>query len=142
MNFATQVILLVEDEEYLAKMYQIEFELNDFKVVWAKDGEDGFSKALNMQPNLVVSDIIVPKVDGLTLLKRLKEEPKTKNIPVIILTNYGDQKNMKDAFSLGAADFVVKYFATPREVVEKVKVILEKGALIPPVQGDNNATNT
>lgn len=126
MNFVDQVILLVEDEEYLAKMYKVEFELNDFKVVIAKDGEEGFAQAASLHPSLIVSDIIIPKVDGLTMLKRLKEDARTKQIPVIILTNYGEQKNMKDAFSLGAADFVIKYMVTPREVVDKIKTILGK----------------
>ena len=120
------LVLLVEDEEYLAKMYQVEFELSDFKVKWAKDGEEGFNLAQSAQPAVIVCDIILPKMDGLTLLKKLKEDPHTKNIPVMILTNYGEQKNMKEAFSQGAADFVVKYLATPKEVVEKIKVILEK----------------
>lgn len=128
MNFTDYLILIVEDEEYLAKMYQVEFELNDFKVVWAQDGEDGFNKAAAMQPRLIVTDIMVPKLDGLSLLKKLKTDPKTQAIPVVIVTNYGDQKNMKDAFSNGAADFVVKYYATPKEVVEKIKVVLEKAA--------------
>lgn len=128
MNFTDTLILLVEDEEYLAKMYEVEFQLNDFKVKWAKDGEEGFTFASVDQPALIVSDIILPKMDGLTLLKKLKSDLKTKNIPVVILTNYGEQKNMKDAFSTGAADFVVKYLATPKEVVEKIKVVLEKTA--------------
>ncbi len=126
MNFTDTLVQLVEDEEYLAKMYSVEFELNDFKVKWARDGEEAFSMAQESLPALIVTDIMVPKMDGLQLLKKLKEDPRTKNIPVMVLTNYGEQKNMKEAFSLGAADFVVKYFATPKEVVEKVKTILQK----------------
>jgi DNA-binding response OmpR family regulator len=128
VNLADTLILLVEDEEYLAKMYQVEFELNDFRVKWAKDGEEGLSLATSISPDLIVSDIMVPKLDGLTLLRKLKQDPRSQNIPVIILTNYGEQRNMKEAFSSGAADFVVKYFATPKEVVEKIKVVLHKAA--------------
>lgn len=121
-----RLILLVEDEEYLAKMYQVEFEMNDFKIKVAHDGEEAFNLATSITPNLIISDIMVPKMDGLTLLKNLKADPRTQKIPVVILTNYGEQKNMKEAFSFGAADFLVKYFSTPREVVDKIKVILEK----------------
>lgn len=121
-----RLILLVEDEEYLAKMYQVEFEMNDFKIKVAHDGEEGLNMAVTLGPSLIVSDIMVPKMDGLTLLKTLKNDPRTQKIPVVILTNYGEQKNMKEAFSFGAADFLVKYFSTPREVVDKVKNILEK----------------
>lgn len=135
MNYTDILVELVEDEEYLAKMYQVEFELNDFKVIWAKDGEEGFNFASSSQPSLIVTDIMLPKMDGLSLLKKLKEDATTKNIPVMVLTNYGEQKNMKEAFSFGAADFVVKYFATPKEVVEKVKTILQKTATSnPPVE--------
>jgi two-component system alkaline phosphatase synthesis response regulator PhoP len=126
MNFTDNLILLVEDEEYLAKMYQVEFELADFKVRWAKDGEEALSLASVTSPQIIVCDIMLPKMDGLTVLQKLKADEHTSDIPVIILTNYGDQKNMKTAFSLGAADFVVKYFATPKEVIEKVKGVLEK----------------
>lgn len=126
MTLADQLILLVEDEDYLAKMYQVEFELNDFKVIVAHDGKEAFDLVNTLTPNLIVADIMIPKMDGLTLLKKLKEDPNTKNIPVMILTNYGEQKNMKEAFAYGASDFVVKYFATPKEVVDKCRAILEK----------------
>ena len=126
MTSGERLILLVEDEEYLAKMYQVEFEMNDFKIKIAHDGEEALNMANTLAPSLIVSDIMVPKMDGLTLLKRLKTDPRTQKIPVVILTNYGEQKNMKEAFSFGAADFLVKYFATPREVVEKIKNILLK----------------
>ena len=80
-------ILLVEDEEMLANMYETKFKNEGFDIEKALNGEDGLKKAKEMLPDFILLDIIMPKMDGFAVLKVLKENQKTKNIPVMLLTD-------------------------------------------------------
>ena len=118
-------ILLIEDEKILLEMYSFKFSKDGFKVIQAKDGEDGLRLASKEKPNLILLDIIMPKMDGFTVLKKLKEGEATKEIPVILLTNLGQNEDMKKGLNLGALDYLVKANHTPTQVVEKIKKVLE-----------------
>jgi sigma-B regulation protein RsbU (phosphoserine phosphatase) len=117
-------VLLIDDDPYLAEAYRLKFEMAGFAMEQAFDGKTGFERAKSTLPDLILLDIIMPLDSGLETLSKLKAEPRTKNIPVLTLTNFGSEENVKKAFELGAADFLMKYRFTPEEVVEKVKKVL------------------
>jgi len=119
-------ILIIEDEEMLVNMYESKFLTEGFQVLKAFNGEDGLALALKEKPDLILLDIILPKMDGFLVLKSLKEETPTKNIPIILLTNLGQDEDINKGKAMGANDYLVKANLTPSEVVEKVKEILKK----------------
>lgn len=119
-------ILLVEDDPSLTQIYKVELEIDGFEVATAEDGEQGAAAAKDSQPALILLDIVLPKLNGLAVLEQLKKSEKTKNIPVIVITNFGQEDNVKKAFTLGAEDFILKYQATPAEVAQKIKNILSR----------------
>lgn len=114
-------ILLIEDEEMLANMYEAKFKNEGFNIEKALDGEEGLNKAKEILPDFILLDIIMPKMDGFAVLKALKEDDSTKNIPVILLTNLGQEEDMHRGDELGVVGYLVKANTTPSEVVETVK---------------------
>lgn len=119
-------ILLIEDDPSLAQIYKVELELDGFEVANAIDGQAGLEAAKNDKPALVLIDIVLPKLNGLAVLEQLKKDEKSKDIPAIVITNFGQEDNIKKAFTLGAEDFILKYQTTPAEVAKKIKEILAK----------------
>ena len=119
-------ILLVEDEEMLANMYETKFKNEGFDIEKALNGEDGLKKAKEMLPDFILLDIIMPKMDGFAVLKVLKENQKTKNIPVMLLTNLGQEEDIRRGEVLGVVGYLVKANTTPAEVVAAVKDKLNK----------------
>ena len=118
-------ILLVEDDSFLAGMYVSKLNLEDFKVSLADNGEDGLKLAQEQLPDLVLLDILLPQMDGFEVLKRLKDDPKTAKIPVILLTNLGQKKDVDRGLALGAEDYLIKAHFMPNEVIAKIKKILK-----------------
>ena len=88
-------ILLIEDDQMIATMYQTKFSMEGQTIVTATDGADGLAKAKELKPDIVLLDIILPKLDGFSVLKELKADATTKNIPVILLTNLGQDDDVK-----------------------------------------------
>lgn len=119
-------VLFVEDDPSFPTIYKTEFNLNNMEMVVAVDGEEGLAQALIQKPQAILLDVMLPKISGIELLKRLKEGEETKHIPIFILTNFGQEDNIKKAFELGAADVFLKYQITPQEVVTKIKDVLAK----------------
>lgn len=119
-------ILLIEDEEMLANMYEVKFKNEGYDLVKAADGAMGLEMAKTMQPNFILLDIIMPKMDGFSVLKSLKEDPSTKNIPVMLLTNLGQDEDVQKGKQLGAVGYLVKANVTPSEVVASVQKELAK----------------
>ncbi len=118
-------ILLIEDDAFLSSMYTTKFELENFEVVSAEDGEKGVKCALEANPRIILLDIILPNMNGFEVLKKIKADPATKEIPVILLTNLSQKNDIDKGMSLGAIDFLIKAHFTPSEVVDKVKTILK-----------------
>ena len=118
-------ILLIEDEEMLANMYQVKFENEGYTLIKARDGEQGLEMAQKEKPDFILLDVIMPKMDGFTVLKKLKEDAATKNIPVLLLTNLGQDEDVKKGKELGAVGYLVKANITPSEVVLKVKEVMK-----------------
>ena len=119
-------VLVIEDEEILAKILQDKFRNEDFLVETAGDGEAALPIAKNFSPDIVVLDLILPKKDGFQVLKELKADSALKNVPVIILSNLGQEDEIKKGYALGAADYLVKAQNPIKAVVEKVKSYLVK----------------
>lgn len=117
-------VVIVEDEKMLADMYTTKFAMEGFDADKANDGQAGFDLVKQVKPNIVLLDIIMPKIDGFAVLKMLKDDPELKAIPVILLSNLGQDEDVKKGKELGAADYFVKANHTPAEVVQKVKQVL------------------
>ena len=116
-----KLILLVEDDEFLAELYATKLHLEGFEVILAADGEKGFKMAKEKKPDLVLLDIILPKMDGFEILKAMKGDKELKNIPVILLTNLSQKDEVKRGLDLGANDYLIKAHFMPSEVVKKIK---------------------
>src|SRR3989338_5337689 len=101
-------ILIVEDEEILLAALSEELQQQGFEVIGAKDGIEGVEKSLSMTPDLILLDLVMPRLDGIGALKQMKANEQTKDIPVVILTNLSDYDKISDALSLGAMDYLVK----------------------------------
>lgn len=118
-------ILLVEDNQELAEMYETVLSNAGFQVVKAFDGEEGIEKMRSTLPDLVILDIVMPKVNGIEVLTVVGQDQKLKQIPIFILTNvYSSEDNVKMLLDLGAVDYLVKSELTPGQVVNKVREIL------------------
>lgn len=115
-----QKVLIVEDEDSLAQMYKTKFEREGYQVVVAGDGVTGLDLAVKDQPDIILLDIILPQKDGFMVLKELKENKKTKDIKVLMLTNLGQDEDVGKGKKLGAADYLIKANLTPAQLVDKV----------------------
>lgn len=119
-------VLLIEDEEMLANMYEVKFQNEGFEVIKALDGATGLDLSKTTNPDFVLLDVIMPKMDGFSVLKSMREDEKTKNLPVMLLTNLGQDEDVQKGKELGAVGYLVKANVTPAEVVATVKKELEK----------------
>lgn len=117
-------VLLVEDDPLLVKMYNVKFTSEGFQVLTAPDGEAGLKMALNEKVDLIILDIMMPKLSGIDLLERLRQDPRGKNTPVIILTNLSEDEEKKKTLELGVKEYIVKANLTPGQLVEKVREYL------------------
>jgi CheY-like chemotaxis protein len=117
-------ILIVEDDPLISRMYEQAFSFDKHKAVTATNGEEGLQKATSEKPDAILLDIMMPGLNGLEVLKRLKQDPATKAIPVIMLTNLGEDKDVQAALSLGAVKYIVKVSNTPKQVVDQVEQIV------------------
>ncbi len=118
-------ILIVDDDAFLSGIYATKLEIEQFDVVIARDGEEGLKAAAREKPDLVLLDVLMPKLDGFEVLEKLKADPKTKAIPVIMLTNLGQKEDVERAIQEGAADYLIKAHFVPSEAVEKIKNVLK-----------------
>lgn len=116
-----QKVLLVEDDLSLLKIYSNKLKINDFEVSIAITGDEGLRKAQVDQPNLILLDLILPGKDGFLVLEELKSSPSTDQIPVIILSNLGQQTDIERGKRLGAVDYLVKSDISLVDLVGKVK---------------------
>lgn len=119
-------VLIVEDNEFLASIYENKFSAEGFKVSLARDGEEALKLAKSKKPDIILLDILLPKLDGFAVLKKLKADSETKDITVILLTNLGQREDVQKGLQLGAADYLIKTHFKPAETVAKVKKILAK----------------
>ena len=113
-------ILFIDDDNFLRKVYNAELSDQGHEVILAADGEEGVKKAKEEDPDLILLDMIMPKKNGFEVLTDLQSDPKTKNIPVIILSNLGQDDDIKKGKDLGAVDYLVKDNITLANILEKI----------------------
>ena len=127
MDMQQPEILLVEDDAILVEMYQAKFELEGHSVQVATNGEECLQVLKEFRPELILLDILMPKLNGFHVLKEIKKQPEMRQIPVILLTNLGQAEvdmNQELARALGVNDYLIKSHHTPDEVVQKAAKVL------------------
>ncbi len=121
-----QNILVVEDDKFLIKAYNIKFTRAGFNVITATDGAIGLELAKSELPELILLDLMLPKIDGFEFLKRMAVDESLKAIPVIILSNLGQQTDKERALALGAKEYLIKADYSLDEIIEKVNTYIVK----------------
>lgn len=119
-------VLMIEDDKFLRKIYRDKLTRAGFEFIEATNGEEGANKIISENPDLVLLDLILPRKNGFDVLVDMKRNPNTKSIPVIILSNLGQESDIKRGLALGAQDYLVKTDVNLSEVVDKVKEHLIK----------------
>ena len=119
-------ILVVEDEEILLTALKEELSNGGYEVEGAVDGQDGLDKVKAFKPGLVLLDLVMPRMDGMEMLQRLKGDSELRDIPVVILTNLSDYERISEALSLGAMDYLVKANYKLEDLLDKVKTVISR----------------
>ena len=120
-------VLVVDDDPVILKLLEVNFEMEGFTVLVARDGEEGIEVTRAEQPDLVVSDIMMPKVSGLELVTALKADAATSDIPIILLSAKAQNADVRSGLDAGADDYVTKPFE-PLDLVDRVNRLLEARA--------------
>src|SRR3990167_4786789 len=129
-------ILMVDDDKMLIDLYKERLELAGYNVEVSRDGEEGLAKIHTVKPDLVLLDIMMPKVNGYEALASIKSDPTTKDIPVIILSALMRDINKAKAVESGADDYIIKSEAMPADVIKKIEAVLKKYHKIVPAQAE------
>ncbi len=119
-------VLIVDDEASIREIYKKEFNSEGFQVLLAADGEEGLLKAGEDSPHLILLDVMLPKMNGIDVLKALKKNPLTKDIPILLLTNLGEETIIKEGFTMGAEGYLLKVSYTPAQVVAECRKFLDE----------------
>ncbi|MDO8507787.1 MAG: response regulator [bacterium] len=119
-------ILLVEDDIALREIYSARFTAEDFDVITASDGEEALTQAIQGKPDLVILDIMMPKISGMDVLDILRSTPETKNTKIIIMSALSQASDIERGKELGADAYLVKSQSTLSDVVDKAKEILAR----------------
>lgn len=114
-------ILIIDDEQAILKMYAEQMHLMGVEAITAPDGPTGLRLAAEDKPDIILLDIIMPRLNGLDVLSQLKEDQETRNIPVFLLTNLPEECSSQKAKELGSAGYFVKAQYDPETIIEKVK---------------------
>lgn len=114
-------ILFIEDDRFLLEILVRKLSGEKFEVMTALDAEEGLKKLEEEKPDLILLDLVLPGMHGFDFLKKIKKNPKTSQIPVIILSNLGQKEELEEGMRLGAVDYLIKAHFTPREIIQKVK---------------------
>jgi CheY-like chemotaxis protein len=113
-------VLLVEDDEGIREMYELKLTLDGYRVITATDGDQGVTLAKAVAPDIIFLDIRLPKKDGFEVLIELRADPTTADIPVIILSNYGDEELVDRGLRLGAKEYLLKMNVTPAHIAHGI----------------------
>ncbi len=116
-------ILVVDDDPVIQKLLSVNFEMEGYRVVTASDGLDGLERVKEESPDLVLLDVMMPRMDGFEVTRRLKSDPATKEIPVVLLSAKAQSTDLQVGLDAGADDYVTKPF-DPLELLDKVAALL------------------
>jgi DNA-binding response OmpR family regulator len=122
---APVTVLVVDDDPVILQLLEVNFEMEGFRVLTAVDGGEGLRKARSQGPDIVISDVMMPKVDGLELTRALKGDPKTANLPVILLSARAQSADVQRGLDVGVDEYVTKPF-DPLELVDLVLSVLDR----------------
>ncbi|HJP95913.1 MAG TPA: response regulator [Candidatus Saccharimonadales bacterium] len=114
-------ILLVEDDDALASVYQVRLQAEGFDVRRVENGEDALAAAISYKPDLVLLDVMMPKVSGFDVLDILRNTPETANLKIVILTALSQESDKKRAYDLGVDDYLVKSQVVITDVIDRIK---------------------
>ncbi|MFA6099519.1 MAG: response regulator [Patescibacteria group bacterium] len=119
-------ILQIEDDAFLANIYSQKLESLGFEVLVAGSGEEGLKMLTRVTPGCVLLDILLPGMDGFEVLEKLKADPATASIPVIIVSSLGQREDVEKANRLGAAGYMIKSHIKPQDIANKVNEVLHR----------------
>lgn len=117
-------ILIIEDDPLMQRMYQKAFSFDKYEVAVAGDGVEGLEKIRSEKPTIILLDVMMPKMNGLEVLDKVKADPELKSIPIIMLTNLAGSADAEKALAKGAVKYIIKSEQEPKQVVAMVKEIL------------------
>ena len=120
------IMLIVEDDEVLLRALYLIFHDSDYSITTATDGDIGLKIAQRIKPDIILLDLLLPKMSGFEFLKYIKSMPDLKDIPVVVLSNLGDKENMEKAKSLGANDYFIKSNTDLDLLKNKIENIIKK----------------
>ncbi|MEK7570016.1 MAG: response regulator [Patescibacteria group bacterium] len=119
-------VALIEDDPLIAEMYTTKFTKEGYDLQHAADGAAGIALVKKMSPDIILLDIIMPKMDGFQVLEQLRADAAFKQTPIVMLTNLGQEEDVQKGRALGATDYFIKTNFTPAAIVDKVKTLLAK----------------
>jgi len=118
-------ILIIEDDQRINKVYMAKLSVEGMEVVTALDGIEGERKIYSEKPDLILLDLMLPRKSGFEILEDIKKDPKVKDIPVLILSNLAQEKEIEKGLSLGATDYLVKTDYSIQQIMDKIKNVLK-----------------
>ena len=118
-------VLVIDDDPVILELLRVNFEIEGFDVICAKDGEEGLLRAQNDHPDVVISDIMMPRRDGLQLLADLKGGQSTQDLPVILLSAKAQKTEVQQGLDLGADDYITKPF-DPLELIDRLNAVMTR----------------
>ena len=124
LNFMAKKILIVEDDSFLQGLASRKLRAEGYEVVGAANHTETFKALEGEKPAIILLDLLLPEVDGFEILKRVRENPATKSLPVIVFSNLSEDKDIKKAQDLGVIEFMVKSNFTLDELVQKIKTVV------------------
>ena len=125
MRHMPATVLVVDDDPVIQKLLQVNFEMEGYSVITAGDGEEGLAKAQAEHPDAVVLDVMMPKMDGLEVARRLKSDPDTQGIPIILLSAKAQQADIQAGTATGAEEYLTKPF-DPLELLQRVGELIAR----------------
>jgi DNA-binding response OmpR family regulator len=118
-------VLVIDDDPVILELLRVNFEIEGFEVICASDGEEGLKRAQTEHPDAVISDIMMPRRDGLQLLADLKADPSTENLPVILLSAKAQKSEVQQGLDMGADDYITKPF-DPLELIDRLNAVMTR----------------
>lgn len=118
-------ILIIEDDYFLSSLLTEKFIKLGFDTEAAVDGEEGLNKILKNKYDLILLDMILPKMDGFNVLEEVKNNQSLKDLPIIVASNLYDKNDIDKALALGARDYIIKAYNSPENIVDKIRIFLK-----------------
>lgn len=116
-------VLIVEDDQFLANAYRVKLATQNFDVKLASNGVEALDILKTFKPNVIITDLVMPEMDGFSLLENIKKDPLINSIPVVVSSSLGQEEDLERIWNLGAADYLVKSELSLSALIEKIKKI-------------------